>query len=38
LTTIPGSALREQAGTNVRDPSNSTTQIRQTFTGVKFSR
>ena len=35
---MPGSTLREQAGTSVRDPSSSTTQIRQTFTGVRFSR
>ena len=37
-TSMPGSALREQAGTRVRDPSTSTTQTRQTFTGVRFSR
>ena len=28
----------EHAGTNVREPCNSTTQIRQTLTGVRFSR
>src|SRR5882724_12651270 len=38
FTTIPGSALREQAGTRVREPSTSTTQMRQTLTGVRFSR
>ena len=37
-TSMPGSAVREQAGTSVRDPSTSTTQTRQTFTGVRFSR
>ena len=37
-TVIPGSALREQAGTSVLDPSTSTTQTRQTLTGVRFSR
>ncbi len=37
-TTIPGSALREQAGTSAREPSNSTTQTRQTFTGWRVSR
>ena len=37
-TFMPGSALREQAGTSVLDPSTSTTQTRQTFTGVRFSR
>ena len=37
-TTMPGSALREQAGTSVREPSTSTTQTRHTFTGVRFSR
>ena len=35
---MPGSARREQAGTSVRDPSSSTTQTRQTFTGVRVSR
>jgi len=38
FTTIFGSAAREQAGTRTRDPSTSTTQTRQTFTGVRFSR
>src|SRR5215831_18169471 len=33
-----GSTLREHAGTRVRDPSNSTTHTRQTFTGVRVSR
>ena len=37
-TFMPGSALREQAGTRVREPSTSTTQTRHTFTGVRFSR
>ena len=32
-TFMPASALREQAGTRVRDPSTSTTQTRQTLTG-----
>ena len=35
---MPGSALREQAGTSVREPSSSTTQTRHTFTGVRLSR
>ena len=35
---IPGSTFREQAGTNTREPSSSTTHTRQTFTGVRFSR
>ena len=35
---IPGSTFREQAGTSTREPSSSTTQTRQTFTGVRFSR
>ena len=35
---IFGSTLREQAGTRTRDPSTSTTQTRQTLTGVRFSR
>src|SRR5579871_443524 len=35
---MPSSTLREQAGTNVREPSNSTTHTRQTFTGVRLSR
>ena len=35
---MPGSTWREQAGTSTREPSSSTTQIRQTFTGVRFSR
>ena len=34
---MPGSTLREQAGTSVRAPSTSTTQTRQTFTGVSVS-
>ena len=38
LIDMPGSTLREQAGTSVRDPSNSTTQTRQTLTGVRLSR
>ncbi len=36
-TTMPSSALREQAGTSVRAPSSSTTQTRQTLTGVSVS-
>src|SRR6266550_881452 len=36
--TMPASTLREQAGTSVREPSSSTTQTRQTFTGVSVSR
>ena len=35
---IPGSTLREQAGTRTRDPVTSTTQTRQTLTGARFSR
>src|ERR1700694_2277166 len=31
------STLREQAGTSTRDPSTSTTQARQTLTGVSVS-
>src|SRR5579859_5898046 len=38
LIDMPGSTLREQAGTRVRAPSSSTTQTRQTFTGVRLSR
>src|SRR5947209_5550844 len=38
LMDMLGSTLREQAGTRVRDPSNSTTHTRQTFTGVRLSR
>src|SRR5215469_5262773 len=37
-TVMPGSALREQAGTSVREPSTSTTHTRQTLTGSRFSR
>ena len=37
-TVMPGSALREQVGTSVREPSTSTTHTRHTFTGVRFSR
>ena len=37
-TFMPGSALREQDGTRVREPSTSTTHTRQTFTGLRFSR
>ena len=36
-TSIPSSALREHEGTSVRAPSSSTTQTRQTFTGVSVS-
>jgi len=36
-TTIPSSTFREQAGTSVRAFSSSTTQTRQTFTGVSVS-
>ena len=36
-TTMPSSTLREQAGTSARAFSTSTTQTRQTFTGVKVS-
>ena len=36
-TTIPSSALREHAGTSVRAFSSSTTQTRQTLTGVSVS-
>ena len=35
---IPGFDLREQAGTRTREPVTSTTQTRQTLTGVRFSR
>src|SRR5215471_16663898 len=38
LMDIPGSTLREHAGTSMRDPSSSTTHTRQTFTGVRLSR
>src|SRR2546426_1863147 len=34
---IPASTLREHAGTSTREPSSSTTQTRQTLTGVRFS-
>ena len=37
-TSMPASTLREQAGARTRAPSTSTTQTRQTFTGVRFSR
>ena len=36
-TTIPGSTLREHEGTSTREPSSSTTQTRQTLTGVSVS-
>ncbi len=35
---MPGSTLREHAGTRTREPVTSTTQTRQTLTGVRFSR
>ena len=35
---MPGSTLREQAGTRTREPVTSTTHTRQTLTGVRFSR
>src|ERR1700735_2711712 len=38
LMDIFASTLREQAGTSVREPSNSTTQTRHTLTGVRLSR
>ena len=38
FTTMPGSTLREQLGTSTREPSTSTTQTRQTFTGWSVSR
>ena len=34
-TTMPGSTLREQAGTSVRAPSTSTTQTRHALAGVQ---
>ena len=34
---MPASAFREQAGTRTREPATSTTQTRQTLTGVRFS-
>src|ERR1700693_762848 len=34
---MPASTLREQAGTSTREPSSSTTQTRQTLTGVSVS-
>ena len=37
-TAMSGSTSREHDGTRVRLPSTSTTQTRQTFTGVGFSR
>ena len=36
-TAIPGSTLREHDGTSAREPSTSTTQTRQTFTGASVS-
>ena len=36
--TCPASTFREHAGTSVREPSSSTTQTRQTLTGVRVSR
>ena len=36
-TSIPGSTGREQAGASTREPVTSTTQTRQTLTGVRFS-
>ena len=36
-TTMPASTLREHDGTSTRAPSTSTTQTRQTFTGVSVS-
>src|SRR2546426_6420358 len=36
-TFTPASTLREHAGTSTREPSSSTTQTRQTLTGVRFS-
>src|SRR5215471_17865583 len=38
FTDMFASTLREQAGTSAREPSNSTTQTRQTLTGVRLSR
>src|SRR5215468_959400 len=38
LMDIPASTLREHAGASMRAPSSSTTQTRQTFTGVRLSR
>src|SRR5512135_1176068 len=35
---MPASTGRDQAGTRVREPATSTTQIRQTLTGARFSR
>src|SRR6266699_5230498 len=35
---MPASTLREHAGTSTREPSSSTTQTRQTLTGVSVSR
>ncbi len=34
---MPGSTLREQAGASTRAPATSTTQTRQTLTGVRVS-
>ena len=34
---MPASTFREHEGTSVRAPSTSTTQTRQTFTGVSVS-
>jgi hypothetical protein len=36
-TIMPSSTLREHEGTSVREFSTSTTQTRQTFTGVSVS-
>ena len=36
-TSIPASTGREQAGTSTREPVTSTTQTRQTLTGVRLS-
>jgi hypothetical protein len=38
FTAMPFSTFREHAGTSTREFSTSTTQTRQTFTGVRFSR
>jgi hypothetical protein len=35
--TMSGSTLREHAGTSVRAPSSSTTQIRQALAGISVS-
>ena len=36
-TSIPASTGREHAGTSTREPVTSTTQTRQTLTGVRLS-